>query len=131
MEIGGHDFDGLEARGTQVIGNPLSGAFDIGLIFGFGADGRNAQKFQKLREMLFAATFDKFSKVHKSPGAQKFACQDNSLRISKKSAAAGCKRGSGQDAGAATFILKLDGTGYKPVPRKRIGTWETPVRKGN
>jgi hypothetical protein len=71
MKVRGHDFDGLEACGTQVIGNPLGGAFDIGLIFGFGADGRNAQKFQELREMLFAATFDKFSKVHKSPRGTK------------------------------------------------------------
>jgi hypothetical protein len=50
-----------------VISNPLGGAFDIGLVFGFGADGRNTQKFQEFREMLVTATFDKFSKVHKSP----------------------------------------------------------------
>jgi hypothetical protein len=68
MKIRGHDFNEFEAGDTQVIGHPLGGALDIGLIFGFGADGRNAQKFQEFREMLVAATFDKFSKVHKSPG---------------------------------------------------------------
>src|SRR5208282_3490770 len=68
MKIRGHNLDGFEARGTQVIGNPLGGALDIGLVFGFGTDGRNTQKLQKFREMLVAATFDKFSKVHKSPG---------------------------------------------------------------
>jgi len=67
MQIGGDDFDGFEAGGTQVIGNPLGGALDIGLVFGFGADGGNAQKFQEFREMLLAATFDKFRKIHESP----------------------------------------------------------------
>ncbi len=64
VKIGGDNLDGLEARGTKAIGNPVGAAFDVGFMFAFGADRRNTEKIVKLVQMLLAATFDKFSKVH-------------------------------------------------------------------
>src|SRR6266481_534009 len=52
---------------AEIIRDPMCAAFDIRLVFALGADAGNAQEFAKLRQMLVAATFDKFSKVHKGP----------------------------------------------------------------
>ena len=46
-----------------MIGHPAGGALDIRLVFALGADARDAQKFAELRQMLFAVTLYKFSKV--------------------------------------------------------------------
>jgi hypothetical protein len=52
-----------------MIRDPTSTALDVRLVLALGADAGDAQKFVELREMLVAATFDKFSKVHKrAPG---------------------------------------------------------------
>jgi hypothetical protein len=64
VKIGGDNFDVFEARGTKAIGNPVGAALDVGFMFTFGTDGRNAEEIVKLVQMLVAATFDKFSKVH-------------------------------------------------------------------
>jgi len=40
MEMGGNNFDGGEPGRAEVIRDPLGGAFDIGLVFAFGADTR-------------------------------------------------------------------------------------------
>ncbi len=48
-----------------MVRHPASGALDIRFVLALGADTGNAEKFAKLRQMLFTATFDKFSKVHK------------------------------------------------------------------
>ncbi len=47
-----------------MVRHPASGPLDIRLVFALGADTGNAEKFGKFREMLFAATLYKFSKVH-------------------------------------------------------------------
>ena len=71
MKFGGNDFNCLEPRGTEAVGNPFGGAIDVRLMLAFGADGRDSKKFVELREMLLAATFYKFSKVHiRPPGAR-------------------------------------------------------------
>src|SRR6267154_939795 len=67
MHVGGNGFDGLESGSAELVGNPARGAFDIRLVFAFGADARNAQKFTKLREMRVAMIFDEIGKVHSSP----------------------------------------------------------------
>jgi hypothetical protein len=64
VKIGGDDFDLFETRGAKAIGNPVGAALDIGFMFAFGTDRRNAEEIVKLVQMLLAATFDKFSKVH-------------------------------------------------------------------
>jgi hypothetical protein len=64
VEIGGDNLDGFEARGTKAIGNPVGAAFDVAFMFAFGTDRRNTEEIVKLVQMLLAATFDKFSKVH-------------------------------------------------------------------
>jgi hypothetical protein len=64
VKIGGDDFDVFETRGAKAIGNPVGAALDIGFMFAFGTDRRNAEEIVKLVQMLLAATFDKFSKVH-------------------------------------------------------------------
>jgi hypothetical protein len=64
VEIGGDNFDGFETRGTKPVGNPGGGTFDIGFMFALGANRRDSEKFEKLIQMLFATTFDEFSKVH-------------------------------------------------------------------
>jgi hypothetical protein len=67
MKIGGNDFDLGKTGGAEVIGDPGGGALDVLLMLAFGADGRNAEKFAKFGEVLVAASFDKFSKVHIRP----------------------------------------------------------------
>jgi hypothetical protein len=47
-----------------MIGHPARATLHIRLMLALGADTGNAEKFAKLRQMLFAATFYKFSKVH-------------------------------------------------------------------
>lgn len=64
VKIGGDNFDVFEASGTETIGNPVGAAFDVGFMFAFGTDRRNTEEIVKLVQMLLAATFDKFSKVH-------------------------------------------------------------------
>ena len=67
VEGGGDDFDFLESSGAKMIRDPARATLDIGLVLALGADAGDAQKLAKLRQMLVALTFDKFSKVHKGP----------------------------------------------------------------
>jgi hypothetical protein len=60
-------------------------------VFAFGTDGGDAEKFVELAEMLLAATFYKFSKVHRRPPGAMIMIQiylPNYLKMMKKSAAA-------------------------------------------
>src|SRR5579863_9003825 len=66
MKSGGNDFDGFEAGGAQVVGNPTGGALDVLLVLALGADRRNAKEIAQLVEMLLAMTLYNFSKVHGS-----------------------------------------------------------------
>jgi hypothetical protein len=65
MKTGLDDLNGLETGGGEFAGNPVGGALDIRFVFALGADARDAEKFLQLGEMLVAATFNIFSKVHK------------------------------------------------------------------
>ncbi len=67
MQVCRNDFNRFKSCGTQIVRDPARAAFDIRLVFAFGADTRDAQEFAQLRKMLIAATFDKFSKVHEGP----------------------------------------------------------------
>ena len=91
MKFGGYNFDGLESRGAQAVCNPFGGAVDVWLMLAFGAYGRDAQKFVELREMLLAATFYKFSKVHIRPPGARIMTQFYDITIQKYEE----KRGSG------------------------------------
>src|SRR5258708_14025918 len=64
MEICRDDFNRFESCSGEMVRYPASGPLDIRLVFALGADTGNAEKFGKFREMLFAATLYKFSKVH-------------------------------------------------------------------
>src|SRR5258708_9817074 len=64
MEICRDDLNRFEACSGEMVRHPASGPLDIRLVFALGADTGNAEKFGKFREMLFAATFYKFSKLH-------------------------------------------------------------------
>src|SRR5580704_1894155 len=69
MKICRNDFDFLEAATAKIISHPAGGAFDIRLVFTFGAHTGDSQEFAKLRQMLVAITFYEFSKVrHGAPG---------------------------------------------------------------
>jgi hypothetical protein len=67
VEAGGNDFNCFEAGRTKTFGDPFGGAIDVRFVFAFSTDGRDAEKFIELAKMLLAATFYKFSKVHKRP----------------------------------------------------------------
>src|SRR6266849_7548649 len=71
VKIGRDNFNRFKARGTEIVRDPAGAALDIRLVFALGADAGNAQEFAKLRQVLVAATFDKFSKVHKGPSGAK------------------------------------------------------------
>src|SRR5882724_2345665 len=91
VETGRNDFNCFEAGGTKTIGNPLGSAIDIRFVLAFGTDGGDAEKFVELAEMLLAATFYKFSKVHMRPPGAMIIIQIyflNYLKMMKKSAAA-------------------------------------------
>jgi len=76
MEIRRNDFDFLEAGSAKIISYPTGSAFDVGLVFAFGAHAGDSQEFAKLRQMLVAIIFYKCSKVrHGAPGG------DESFRI--------------------------------------------------
>jgi len=38
MHVGGNDFDFFESCGVQFVGDPASGAFDVGLVLALGAN---------------------------------------------------------------------------------------------
>jgi hypothetical protein len=61
------DFNGLEAGASEVVCNPSGSAVDVRFVLALGADGGDPEKFVKFSEMLLAATFYKFSKVHRRP----------------------------------------------------------------
>src|SRR6201999_4123606 len=65
MQSGRNDLNGFKSGYFEFIGNPLCGSFDVGFVFALGADARDAEKFAELFEVRVAATFDKFSKVHR------------------------------------------------------------------
>ena len=52
MQRGGNDFKRLKSGGTKIVGDPARGAFNIGLMFGFGADARNAKKLVQLSKVF-------------------------------------------------------------------------------
>ena len=135
MKIGGNDFHLIETGGAKVIGYPFGGAFDIGLVFGFGADGRDSKKFAEFGKMLFAPTFDKFSKVHIRPSGTTILFLKKALNNFREITAAEWTWSKGLDAVAATFILRPDRAGYKfrgDLWRRRgLRRVATPVRKGN
>ena len=67
VEIRGNDVNRFKSGGTQVIGHPARTSFDVRLVFAFGADARDSQEITQLRQVLVAAPFNKFSKIHKRP----------------------------------------------------------------
>src|SRR5882762_10151800 len=71
VQIGRNNFNRLKSCSAEIIRDPASATLDIRLVFALGAHAGNAQEFAKLRQMLVAATFDKFSKVHKGPSGAK------------------------------------------------------------
>src|SRR5882762_3205777 len=71
VQICRNDFNRFKSCSAEIVRDPASAALDIGLVFALGADAGNAQEFAKLRQVLVAATFDKFSKVHKGPSRAK------------------------------------------------------------
>jgi hypothetical protein len=91
VKSGGNDLNGLEPRGMQTVGDPFRSAVDIRFMFAFGADRGDAEKLVKFPEMLFAATFYKFSKVHMRPSGARIIVRFQSndcTKMKKKSAAA-------------------------------------------
>ncbi len=67
MEIGRYDFNRFKSGSAKIFGHPAGAALDVGLVLGLGANARDFEKFAEFRQILVAATFDKFSKVHKRP----------------------------------------------------------------
>ncbi len=65
VKIGGNDLNRFEAGSAKIIRDPAGGALNIGLVLALGADAGDAQEFAKLREMLVAASFKEFSKIHR------------------------------------------------------------------
>jgi len=65
--MSGNDFNRFKTSGSQMIGDPARGPFDIGLVFTLGADAGDAQEFAKLRQILIAAAINKVDKIHKKP----------------------------------------------------------------
>ena len=64
MKSGRNDLNGFKSGFREFFGNPFCGAFDVGLMLGLGAHAGDAKEFAEFVEILIAATFDKFSKVH-------------------------------------------------------------------
>src|SRR5215467_2612379 len=67
MQAGGNGLNGLEPRCAQMVADPASGALDVRLVLALCADTGDSQKFAQLGQVLFTATFYKFSKVHRGP----------------------------------------------------------------
>ena len=67
VEIRGYDLNRFKSGGAQVIGHPARTSFDVRLVLALSADARDSQEFTKLRQVLVAAPFNKFSKIHKRP----------------------------------------------------------------
>src|SRR5207245_1617954 len=67
VEIRGNDVNRFKSGGTQVIGHPARTSFDVRLVLALGADARDSQEITQLRQVLVAAPFNKFSKIHKRP----------------------------------------------------------------
>jgi hypothetical protein len=88
VKISGDDLDFLEAGAPKVVGYPFGGAFYVGLMFRFRADGRDAKKLAKFDQMLLAPTFDKFSKVHIRPSGTRILFPNNQLSDFREIAAA-------------------------------------------
>ena len=91
VKAGGDDFDGLETGAPKAIRNPSGGAIDVWLVLALDADRGDPEKFVELPEVLLAATFYKFSKVHRRPPGAMIMVQinlSNYLKMMKKSAAA-------------------------------------------
>jgi hypothetical protein len=65
VESGGDDFNGSETRGTEMVGDPACGAFDIRLMFGFGADAGDAEKLVQLGKVLVTTGIDEFGQSHR------------------------------------------------------------------
>src|ERR1700753_916343 len=65
MQSRRNDLNGFKSGCSELFGYPVCRALDIGLVLAFGADARDAEEFAEFFEMGVAATFDKFSKVHR------------------------------------------------------------------
>ena len=55
VQGGRYDFTRLKSGETQVVSDPASGAFDVRLVFGLGADTGDTKKFVQFGEILVAA----------------------------------------------------------------------------
>ena len=55
MKCGGNDFNCVESGGTQIVGNPAGGAFDVRFVLGLGADAGDAKKFVQFGKVLVTA----------------------------------------------------------------------------
>jgi hypothetical protein len=73
MKFGGNDLNRFKPGGCEFVGDPASGALNVGLVLALGAHAGNAQKFAQFREMPIAATLYKFCKVYIRPqGCESF-----------------------------------------------------------
>src|SRR5882672_3328114 len=82
------DFNRFKSRSAEIVRDPAGAALDVRLVFALGADAGNAQEFAKLRQVLVAATFDKFSKVHKGPSGLRVLSKYDYAKLEANVAAA-------------------------------------------
>jgi hypothetical protein len=55
MQSGRYDFNRFKSGRTEIVGDPASGALDVGFVFRFGTDAGNTQKFVQFGEILVTA----------------------------------------------------------------------------
>src|ERR1700757_1383952 len=129
MKVCRNDLNGFKSGGSELRGDPLRGALNIRLVFGLGAYARNAQKFTQFRQMLVAATFYKFGKVHRGLKVQVLSKLDKCVLIYSKMSRPRSGRGAAFGSpkphysfyGAQGFSHKQWRPGGQ-VPAPRIGT---------
>ncbi len=51
----GNDFNRFKSGGTEIVGDPVGSALDVGLVFGLGADAGDAKKLVQFCKMLLTA----------------------------------------------------------------------------
>src|ERR1700744_3851158 len=103
MQSRRNDLNVFKSGCFELFGYPVCRALDVGLVLAFGADARDAEEFAEFFEVRVAATFDKFSKVHR--GRYESRSFRLGIRLGKSEC---CSPGSASDDCKETYKGAVD-----------------------